>query len=59
MHAGKPFAEGMGSVVAGIALGLFALRVRSFWYCWLLHALIAFTMDLLAIQARYAAAHGG
>lgn len=55
MHAGKPFPEAMGSIVAGIALGLFALRARSFWYCWLLHALIACSMDLLAIQRRFEA----
>jgi hypothetical protein len=52
LHAGKPLPEGIGSVIAGIALGLFALRARSFWYCWLLHALIALSMDLLAIQRR-------
>jgi uncharacterized protein len=52
MHAGKPFPEALGSLVAGIALGLFALRARSFWYCWLLHAMIAVSMDLLAIQRR-------
>jgi hypothetical protein len=52
LHAGKPLPEAIGSVIAGIALGLFALRARSFWYCWLLHALIAVSMDLLAIQRR-------
>ncbi|MCC7380646.1 MAG: CPBP family intramembrane metalloprotease [Deltaproteobacteria bacterium] len=55
MHAGKPFPEALGSIVAGVALGLFALRARSFWYGWLLHALIAASMDLLAIQQRIAA----
>lgn len=52
LHAGKPLPEGLGSVIAGIALGLFALRARSFWYCWILHALIAFSMDVFAIQRR-------
>lgn len=52
MHAGKPLPEALGSVIAGVALGLFALRARSFWYCWLLHALIAVSMDFLAIQRR-------
>lgn len=52
MHAGKPFLEGLGSLIAGIALGLFAIRARSFWYCWLLHAAIAVSMDLCAIERR-------
>jgi hypothetical protein len=59
MHAGKPFPEGLGSVIAGIALGMFALRARSFWYCWLIHALIAFSMDVLAIQRRVSMLGGG
>ncbi len=52
LHVGKPFPELMGSIVAGIVLGLFALRTRSFWYPWLLHASIAWTMDAAAIQRR-------
>jgi uncharacterized protein len=52
MHVGKPFPEALGSIVAGIALGLFALRARSFWYCFLLHVGIAWTMDAAAIQRR-------
>src|SRR6185436_6071093 len=59
LHAGKPFPEGLGSVIAGIALGLFALRTRSFWYCWLIHALIAVSMDGLAIQRRVELISGG
>lgn len=59
LHAGKPFPEGLGSVIAGIALGLFALRTRSFWYCWLIHALIAVSMDGLAIQRRVELIGGG
>ncbi len=52
MHVGKPFPEALGSVVGGLALGLFALRARSFWYCFLLHALIAWTMDAAALAVR-------
>jgi uncharacterized protein len=55
MHAGKPLPEALGSIVAGLALGLFALRTRSFWYCWLLHAMIACSMDLLCLGARIGA----
>ncbi len=52
LHLGKPFPEALGSIVAGVALGLFALRARSFWYCWILHAVIAWTMDAAAIVRR-------
>jgi hypothetical protein len=52
MHLGKPFPEALGSIFAGVALGLFALRARSFWYGFLLHVAIAWTMDAAAIAAR-------
>lgn len=48
MHLGKPEPEALGSIVAGIALGVLALRTRSFWYGALLHGLIAVWMDLLS-----------
>lgn len=48
MHLGKPEPEAIGSIVAGIALGVLALRTRSFWYGAILHAAIAVTMDVLA-----------
>jgi membrane protease YdiL (CAAX protease family) len=48
MHLGKPELEALGSIVAGIALGILALRTRSFWYGALLHGVIAVSMDLLA-----------
>jgi membrane protease YdiL (CAAX protease family) len=48
MHLGKPELEVLGSIPAGVALGLLALRTRSFWYGALLHALIAVWMDVLA-----------
>lgn len=49
MHGGKPELEAYGSIVAAIALGAVAVRARSFWYGALLHALIATTMDALAL----------
>lgn len=49
MHGGKPEAEAFGSIVAGIALGLIAVRARSFWYGVLLHGAVASTMDFLAL----------
>lgn len=48
MHLGKPELEALGSIVAGIALGILALRTRSFWYGALLHGMIAVWMDVLA-----------
>jgi uncharacterized protein len=54
MHLGKPFPEAIGSLLGGLALGIFALRTGSFWYCFVLHVLVAWTMDLTAIAARLA-----
>ena len=49
MHAGKPELEAYGSIVAGVALGALAVRTGSFWYGALLHAAVAFTMDLASL----------
>lgn len=59
LHAGKPLPEALGSVIAGVALGFFALKTRSFWYCFLLHVGIAWTMDACAIERKAAALLGG
>lgn len=48
MHLGKPELEALGSVAAGIALGVLALRTRSFWYGAAVHICVAVFMDLLA-----------
>lgn len=48
MHLGKAEPEALGSIVAGIALGVLALRTRSFWYGAILHGVIAVTMDVLS-----------
>lgn len=48
MHLGKPELEALGSIVAGIALGVLALRTRSFWYGAILHGMIAVWMDVLS-----------
>lgn len=48
MHFGKPQPEALGSIIAGLALGILALRTRSFWYGAILHAAIAVWMDVLA-----------
>jgi uncharacterized protein len=48
MHLGKPEPEALGSIIAGVALGVLALRTRSFWYGAFLHGSIAVTMDLVS-----------
>lgn len=48
MHFGKPELETLGSIVAGLALGLLALRTRSMWYGAVIHIGAAFSMDLFA-----------
>lgn len=51
MHLGKAEPEALGSIVAGVALGILALRTRSFWYGALLHGSIAVWMDWLSAKA--------
>ena len=48
MHLGKPELEALGSVIAGVALGVLALRTRSFWYGAVLHGAIAVLMDVVS-----------
>jgi len=56
MHLGKPELEALGSIVAGVALGILALRTRSFWYGAVLHGTLAVFMDLL-VSWRYLFPH--
>lgn len=49
MHFGKPGLEVYASVIAGVALGVIALRGRSFLPCWLLHFAAAAALDLLTL----------
>ncbi len=48
MHLGKAEPEALGSIVAGVALGVLALRTRSFWYGVIVHAAVAVWMDFLS-----------
>lgn len=48
MHLGKAELEALGSIVAGIALGVLALRTRSFWYGALVHGIVAVFMDIIS-----------
>lgn len=52
IHFGKPFAETVGSVIAGTALGTLALRTRSMFNGLFIHVAVAWSMDILAILAK-------
>ncbi len=48
-HFKKPQIEAYGAVIAGVFLGLIALRARSFLPCIVLHYLILLTADVMGI----------
>ncbi len=48
LHNGKPVAETLGAIVAGIALGILAWRTNSFWYCAMTHASVMVAINLIA-----------
>jgi uncharacterized protein len=49
LHRGKPDLELFGSILAGIILGVQALRSGSFIYAWLLHFLVMFSIDIISV----------
>jgi membrane protease YdiL (CAAX protease family) len=53
MHLGKPEPEAFGSIIAGVALGLLALRTRSFWYGAAVHAGVAVFMDVISAKVLF------
>ena len=52
MHYNKPFPEAIGSIFAGVLLGVIALETRSFIYGAAIHWFVAMTMDVLALAWR-------
>lgn len=52
LHFQKPFLESMGSIFAGFALGVVALRTRSIYAGMLIHIAVAWSMDLLAMHHK-------
>lgn len=52
IHFGKPPAECVGSVFAGVVLGTIALRTRSIYGGVFVHCGVAWTMDLLALAHK-------
>lgn len=49
LHFGKPFLETLGSIPGAIALGILALRTRSFYYCVIIHFSVMFVIDTISI----------
>jgi membrane protease YdiL (CAAX protease family) len=52
IHYGKPYLETHGALVAGVVLGSLAMRTRSIYAGFLVHVLVAFAMDFLALARR-------
>lgn len=50
IHYGKPMAETLGAIGAGLILGTLAMRTRSIWGGALIHIGVATTMDVLALR---------
>ncbi len=49
MHFSKPLPEALGSIIAGLLLGVLALETRSFVYGAAIHWLVAMTMDTVCV----------
>lgn len=49
LHYSKPMPEAIGSIFAGVLLGILALETRSFLYGAAIHWLVAMTMDVVAV----------
>jgi len=50
IHFGKPMAETLGALGAGLVLGTLAMRTRSIWGGVVIHVCVAVTMDVLALR---------
>jgi len=48
-HVGKPELETYSSIAGGLILGVLALRTRSMWPCFLIHAFVAIWMDVCVV----------
>src|SRR5262252_675397 len=53
IHYGKPYHEAMAAVIAGVVLGSLAMRTRSIYAGFLVHATVAVLNDVLALSRRH------
>jgi len=49
IHFPKPDLEAISSIAGGLALGWLAMRTRSIWYGWFVHAATALTLEILVL----------
>jgi membrane protease YdiL (CAAX protease family) len=49
LHNGKPQIETFGAIIAGIALGILALRTGSFIYGVIIHSAVMFLIDFISV----------
>ena len=49
LHKGKPDLELFASIVAGIILGIQAVRSKSFIYSWMIHSLVMISIDSVSV----------
>lgn len=52
IHFGKPMPEACGAIITGIALGTLSLRTKSIFGGVIIHASIAFCMDMFALYHK-------
>lgn len=52
IHYGKPMAETIGAILAGIALGFMSLKTRSIWMGAAIHMSVALSMDFLSMWRK-------
>ncbi len=53
LHNGKPAVETFAAIAGGIVLGILALRTRSFFYGFIIHFSVMFSIDLISsIRSR-------
>ena len=52
IHFQKPFLETVGAIIAGLILGILAIRTRSVWGGATIHVAVAVSMDLAALWQK-------
>lgn len=49
IHFGKPWAEALAAILAGLVLGTLSMKTRSIWSGFLIHVTVALSMDISAL----------